>query len=175
MRDRTTNTVISHIKSIFAHFAIQEVVISNNGSQFSSSTFKKFSSDWDFQHVFCSPKHPRLNGMAESAVKVDKRIFKKTNLADEDPYLALLGYRSTPSTNDQQSPAGKLLGRPARTNPPDLRKMIPKTQAKKDPCKQNTNSKTLEERKYISIKVPKYCQKLQLARQFAFKKTTHGW
>ncbi len=99
------------------------MVVSDNGPQFSSSMFKRFASDWEFQHVTSSPRHPKSNGMAESAVKVVKGLFKKTYLADEDPYLALLAYRSTPSTNDDQSPAEELFGRTTRTNLPDLRKL----------------------------------------------------
>ena len=133
LRDTSSNTVISNIKSIFARFRIPKIVVSDNGPQFESSTFKKFASDSDFQHVTSSPKHPRSNGMAENAVKVVQEILLKTYLADEDSYLALLAYRSTPNTNDLQSSADKLLGRPTRTNLPDLRKRYPcKTQAKKD-------------------------------------------
>ncbi len=89
LRHTNSMTIISHIKSIFARFVIPKIVVSDNGPQFSNSMFKRFASDWDFQHVTSSPRHPRSNGMAESAVKVVKGLFKKTYLADEDPYLAL--------------------------------------------------------------------------------------
>ena len=89
LRDTNSMTIISHINSIFARFVIPKIVVSDNGPQFSNSMFKRFASDWDFQHVTSSPRHPRSNGMAESAVKVVKGLFKKTYLADKDPYLAL--------------------------------------------------------------------------------------
>ena len=131
LRDTSSTTVISHIKSIFARFGIPKIVVSDNGPQFSSSVFKQFARDWDFQHVTSSPKYPRSNSMAESGVKVAKGVFKKTYLANEDPYLALLAYRSTSITKDDQSRAEKLFGRPARTNLPDLRRLTPNSQTKK--------------------------------------------
>ena len=49
--------------------------------------------------------------MAESAVKSVKALFKKAHKANEDPYLALLNHRATPSTTDGLSPARKLMNR----------------------------------------------------------------
>ena len=62
--------------------------------------------------------------MAESAVKIVKTIFMKTDCMDDDAYLALLAHRATPSTNDTRSPAEKLMGRNIRTPLPDLRRMV---------------------------------------------------
>ena len=62
--------------------------------------------------------------MAESAVKIVKEIFKRTECMDKDAYLALLAHRATTSTNDTRSPAEKLMGRNIRTPLPDLRKMV---------------------------------------------------
>ena len=64
--------------------------------------------------------------MAESVVKTVKRLFKKAYKMNEDPYLALLAHRSTPSTNDTMSPAQKLFKREKRTQLPDLRSFISK-------------------------------------------------
>ena len=62
--------------------------------------------------------------MAESAVKIVKKIFKKADCMDDDTYLAWLAHRATPSTNDRRSPAEKLMGRNIRTPLIDLRKMV---------------------------------------------------
>ena len=45
---------------------------------------------------------------------------------NEDPYLALLAHRSTPSTNNTMSPAQKLFKREMRTQLPDLRSFLSK-------------------------------------------------
>ena len=64
--------------------------------------------------------------MAESAVKVIKKLFKKPSRQGEDPYLALLAHRSTPSTNDDRSPTEKLMGQNIQTLVPDLWRMVSK-------------------------------------------------
>ena len=111
--------VISHVKAIFARFGIPRVVISDNGTD-----FKNFAKSWDFEHKTSSPDYPKANGMAESAVKAVKRIFKKAYKMNEDPYLALLAFRSAPSTNDILSPAQKLFQRVLCTPLPDFRSLV---------------------------------------------------
>ena len=88
-------SVISHLKSIFARHGIPEVVVSDNGPQYSSAVFEEFSKEYEFDHVTSSPKYPQANGEAERAVKTIKQLLEKNS----DPYLALLVYRSTPLEN----------------------------------------------------------------------------
>jgi hypothetical protein len=70
------------------------------------------------------PRVPRSNGMAESAVKIVKKIFKRTECMDDDAYLALPARRATPSTNDTRSSAESLMGCNIRTPLTDLRKIV---------------------------------------------------
>ena len=62
-----------------------------------------------------SPKYPRANGAAERSVQTLKGILRKA----EDPYKALLAYRSTPLKNGY-SPAKLLFGRRIRNTIPAL-------------------------------------------------------
>ena len=87
----TAEEVVRHCKSIFARHGIPEEVISDNGPQFDSGAFRKFSRDYQFHHATSSPYYPRGNGEAKRAVKTTKGLLKK----EGDPYLALLAYRST--------------------------------------------------------------------------------
>ena len=43
-----------------------------------------------------SPHYAKANSKAESLVKTVKQLFKKAERDGEDPWLALLDYRSTP-------------------------------------------------------------------------------
>ena len=88
----TTSEVINHTKSIFARHGIPDTVISDNGPQFSCEEYKRFAKDYEFEHRTSSPYHPQGNGEAERAVKTIKNLLKK----EDDPYKALLAYRSTP-------------------------------------------------------------------------------
>ena len=112
----TAEEVIRHCKSVFARHGIPERVITDNGPQFDSSAFRKFSKDYQFDHATSSPYYPRGNGEAERAVKTIKGLLKK----EGDPYLALLAYRSTPLCNGY-SPSELLMSRKLRTNVPSSR------------------------------------------------------
>ena len=87
------------MKSIFARHGIPQQVWSDNGPQFSSNMFKKFSEDYNFTHTTSSPRYPASNGEAERAVRTVKEMLKKC----DDPYLAMLIYRSTPLHNGFKS------------------------------------------------------------------------
>ena len=55
----------------------------------------RFAKEHGFTLIKSSPYHSQGNGKAESTVKVAKNILKKSR--HEDPYLALLAYRNTPT------------------------------------------------------------------------------
>ena len=110
-QEPTSAQVISHLKSIFSRLGIPRTLVSDNGPQFSNQKFKEFLRHWEIQHNPSSPHFLKANGMAESAVKSVKALFKKAHKANEDPYLALLNHRATPSTTDGLSPASKLMNR----------------------------------------------------------------
>ena len=56
---------------------IPEVMRSDNGPQYSSSSFKKFAKDWGFQLITSSPEYPRSNGLAEKTVQRVKNLLEK--------------------------------------------------------------------------------------------------
>ena len=62
----TSAAVIQELKEIFARQGIPEVLVSDNGSQFSSKEFKDFTVTWGITHVTSSPKFPQSIGEAES-------------------------------------------------------------------------------------------------------------
>ena len=115
----TSTLVINKMKNCFARHGVPETVVSDNGTQFSSAEFRKFSADWNFRHVTSSPHFPQSNGQAESGVKIAKGI-----ISQDDPFLALLSYHSTPIPSLGFSPAELALGRRVRTTLPILPKKL---------------------------------------------------
>ena len=109
------SSVITSLKSQFARHGIPNTVRSDNGPPFSSSDFKIFSQEWDFEHITSSPYHVRSNGKVEKAVNTAKRILKKAKFDHKDPYLALLDWRNTPTEGLDSSPVQRLMGRRTRT------------------------------------------------------------
>ena len=115
LQNTSSLSVIEHVKSIFGRYGIPEVVVSDNGPQFSSKDFLQFSKYYGFTHITSSPHHPQGNGEAERAVGTVKNLLKKT----DDPYLALLNYRATP-LQAGFSPAELLMSRKLRSRVPTL-------------------------------------------------------
>ena len=108
--------MIIHTKSIFARHDIPEAVISDNGPQYTSQLYDEFARTYQFEHITSSPYHPQGNGEAERVVGTIKRMLSKC----EDPYLALLSYRTTP-LHIGYSPSELLMSCTLRSTVPNTR------------------------------------------------------
>lgn len=106
----SATSVIGKSKGFFAQHGIPNTVISDNGPQFSSKEFTEFAEKWGFSHVTSSPHYPQANGAAERAVQTAKVILRQ-----DDVFLALLSYRSTPIPQLGVSPAELAMGRKIRS------------------------------------------------------------
>ncbi|KAL5481461.1 hypothetical protein EMCRGX_G021622 [Ephydatia muelleri] len=106
----TASAVVQACKQQFARHGIPVWVHTDGGSQFTAWEFARFSKTWEFQHTLSSPYNSQSNGKAESAVKIAKRLMKRST----DPYLALLEWRNTPTIGMGSSPAQRLLSRRTR-------------------------------------------------------------
>ena len=117
----TSLSVISILKYLFMTFGIPDLVISDNGPQYSGAVFKEFACDWGFHHRTTNPYCHQENGMAEQGIQTVKQILKL-----KDPVLGLLNYRSTVHSAIGDTPADALMGRQIRNGLPTLnRKLIP--------------------------------------------------
>lgn len=115
--DTKSNTVIRKLKAHFARQGIPDVLISDNGPQYTSQEFRQFSRRWEFEHRMSSHGYSQSNGKVESAVKTAKRLMMKAQAAGQDPYLAILYHHNTPSQGLNTSPAQRLLSGRTRTLP----------------------------------------------------------
>ena len=79
LKQTTSVVIMEYCKSIFARFGIPEVVLSDNGPQFSSREFQ----DYCFTHITSSPYNPQGNDETERAVQTVKNLPKKS----ADPYI----------------------------------------------------------------------------------------
>ena len=120
LKGTTSSTVITHMKSIFARHGIPEIVISDNGPQFTSKEFAEFAAKWEFSHITSSPRYPKANEMAERAVQTIKKLLEKADMKNEARPLPCR-HRSCPDPNGDPSPAEKLMNRRLRTRLPAVR------------------------------------------------------
>ena len=104
------STIVEATKREFARHGIPVVVHTDGGPQFVSQEFSSFAKLWEFQHTISSAYNSQSNGKAESAVKIAKRLFKRSR----DPYLALLEWQNTPTIGLDSSPSQRLLARRTR-------------------------------------------------------------
>ena len=122
LSSESAQEVIRHTKSIFARHGIPAEVVSDNGPQFTSEEFQRFSKQYCFSHKTSSSYYPQGNGEAERAVQTVKMLLKKEN----DAYLALLAYRATPLSCGY-SPAQLLMSRQLRSTVPECQEnLLPK-------------------------------------------------
>ena len=105
--------IIKKLKAHFARYGCPDQVISDN--EFVSHEFTEFARKLGFDHLPCSPHHSNANGKVESAVKTVKRLLRKSKESKQDPYLAILYHRNTPSQGIDRSPAQRMLGRRTKT------------------------------------------------------------
>ena len=70
--------------------------MSDNGPQYSAAVFKEFTTQYCFTQTISSPQFTQANGAAERALCTIKDLLNKS----DDPYLAILTYRSIPLKND---------------------------------------------------------------------------
>ena len=115
LKDQSSARVISVLKELFSMHGIPHIIVLDNGPQFSSDAFHLFTTEYDFVHVTSLPKYPKANGEVERSVRTVKALLRK----NEDPYPALLAYRSTPLQNGF-SPSELLMGRRLRTKVPAM-------------------------------------------------------
>ena len=103
LTETTSQKVIECCKCQFARHGIPDVLISDNGPQFSSTLFHQFSEKYQFEHHTSSPHYPQSNGKAEKAVQTVKKLLQKSLSEQTDFQLALLDFRNAP-TNDTVGP-----------------------------------------------------------------------
>lgn len=114
--DTTAESVVNATKCHFARHGIADMV-TDNGPQYSSAHFAKFTREWEFQHTTSSPLHSQSNGKAESSLKIAKNVVKKAKRGNKDLQMSLLEWRNTLDSNGL-SPVQKLMSRRTRTTIP---------------------------------------------------------
>ena len=110
-KDTTSRAVIDFLEELFSVYGPCQVMYSDNGPQYSSAEFKKFSEDWDIVHITSSPRYAQSNGFIERMVGVVKGILIKAKMSGSNTHKALLAYRTCPLSNNMKSPAELLFRR----------------------------------------------------------------
>ena len=88
----TAETDIERCKAHFSRYGVPDVMISDNGRQFTGEEFVNFACNWDSEHITSSPYHGQSNVKAESALKIAKEVIKKARTSGQYVCKALWSY-----------------------------------------------------------------------------------
>ena len=117
MSSTTSITTIEKLRSLFAQFGLPHIIVTDNGTNFTSAEFQEFCHSNAIKHITSAPFHPSSNGLAERAVQTVKQGLVKMTKGSITDQLSrfLFSYRNTPLQLTGSSPSELLLGRRARS------------------------------------------------------------
>ncbi|XP_054278392.1 uncharacterized protein K02A2.6-like [Macrosteles quadrilineatus] len=75
-KNTSTEFCTRELRKLFATFCLPMILVSDNGSQFTSSDFKQFLSENGVVHKTTAPYHPSSNGQAERYVQTVKKSLR---------------------------------------------------------------------------------------------------
>ena len=99
MSTTTSERTVEVLRSLFARYGLPQVIVSDNGTQFTSGTFQMFCKNNGIHHKLSAPYHPSTNGEAERFVQTFKTAMK-TGQGNLQTTLCqfLMQYHSSPHT-----------------------------------------------------------------------------
>lgn len=119
LRRMTAAAVIAAFQGIYSRHGFPQTLRTDSGTNFLSAEFQQFCSRYDVEHIAASPGYQQSNGEAERTIQTIKTLLQKSS----DPWLALLIYRSTP-TSSGYSPSELLMSRKLKSNLPMVPSML---------------------------------------------------
>ncbi|GBO23175.1 Uncharacterized protein K02A2.6 [Araneus ventricosus] len=119
MKVTTTQKTIECLRDSFVRFGPPLVLVSDNGSQFTSYEFQRFMQSNGIKHKTSAPFKPSSNGQAERYVATLKRSLRAMQKYEDSIQQKLstflLQYRKAPNAATTHSPAMLFLKREIRT------------------------------------------------------------
>ena len=133
MTSTTTKATVDELCYIFARWGIPQQTVINNGPQFASEMFQRFTSSNNIKYIKSSPYYP-ANDLAERFVQTLKqalRLSRKDNRSLQHRLASfLMNYRNTRHSTTKTAPANLMMGGELRCQlhllKPDLRGTVSK-------------------------------------------------
>lgn len=111
----SSTSTISKLDEFFARYGFPDLVVSDNGPQFTSDEMQQYFQEKGVQHLTTAYYQPHSNGQVERFVDTFKRSMNKIKEGKDKTLLEtfLQYYRATPNRNvvNELSPAEAFLGR----------------------------------------------------------------
>lgn len=102
---------------MFATQGLPDMLVSDNGCQFTSAPFETFLASQGIRHCLIAPIHPASNEFAEQAIRSAKEALKRMGLGSWQDWVDdyLLVQHTTPCQLTNKSLAELLMGRNLQT------------------------------------------------------------
>ena len=130
MTNTSAKTTVTALRDIFSRHGLPEIIVSDNGPQFTATEFQQFCSNNGILHRTSAAYKPSTNGQAERVVQILKSAIKQVHVTDADVAAViakyLLVYRNTPHSTTGEPPSMLLMGRRLRTHLDFLRPSVEK-------------------------------------------------
>lgn len=116
VQSATSSTTIEHLRAIFSVHGLPEVLVSDNGTAFTSTEFHDFTTGIGIRHIRTVPYHPASNGQAERAVKIVKEGLKKSSKDSLKTQISRFSFAIGSPHRVTGTPAELLLGQRPRSH-----------------------------------------------------------
>ena len=125
MSSITSERTIDTLRTMFARYGLPQIIVTDNGSQFTSAEFQEFVHKNGITHKCSAPYHPSTNGQAERFVQTLKQAVRAarsdTGSAQAKLDRFLLAYRNAAHAVTGESPAALFMRRQLRIRLDNLR------------------------------------------------------
>ena len=119
MEETTAERTVEELRDRIARWGLPLQIVTDNGPQFISETFKCFMKLNNIKHITTSPYHPATNGLAERFVQTLKqslRVSKKEDRTLKHRVAAfLMNYRNARHSTTDEAPAQLMIGQELRS------------------------------------------------------------
>ncbi|XP_054749712.1 uncharacterized protein K02A2.6-like [Lytechinus pictus] len=109
MPSTTSECTIDVLRRVFSRYGLPQIMVTDNGSQFTSSEFKEFVDKNGIVHKRSAPYHPSTNGQAERFVQTLKQALRAARSDGGSPQAQLdrflLAYRNARHAVTGEAPA----------------------------------------------------------------------
>lgn len=125
MSSTTSERTIDTLRNMFARYGLPQIMVTDNGSQFTSAEFQEFVHKNGITHKRSAPYHPSTNGQAERFVQTLKQAVRAarsdTGSAQAKLDRFLLAYRNAKHAVTGESPTALFMRRQLRMRLDNLR------------------------------------------------------